>query len=353
MQSAPESVLKRRLLAAWYGRWPVFVLIPLSLLFAALTAARRVLYLARLRRVEVLPVPVVVVGNLVVGGAGKTPLVAALASALRAAGQQPGIVSRGHGGRWRGPEEVLPDSAAEDCGDEALLLARSSGAPVVVGRDRAAAARHLLSLAPGCSVILSDDGLQHYALGRDVELVVIDRRRGLGNGWQLPAGPLREPVHRLASVHGILLHGTDPDPRRAQRLAQQLPPRPAQWPLTLRMDPPRALADGAARPWPEWQGTAVHAVAGIGDPERFFSGLRSHGLDVQAHPFPDHHAYRPGELAFAEDSLPVLLTAKDAVKWAEKDPTRYWVVPLEAQLPAGLLPWLLELLEKARGRKNP
>lgn len=352
MQSTPEPRWSERLLAAWYGRWPVWPLIPLSLLFARIAAGRRMLYLARLCRSVRLPVPVVVVGNLVVGGAGKTPVVMALVEALRGAGWHPGVVSRGYGGQWRSPGLVGADTPAAACGDEALLLAQSLAVPVAVGRRRADAARLLLQAHPDCDVLICDDGLQHYGLARDVELVVIDRARGFGNRWLLPAGPLREPVQRLATVQGLLLHGETADAAAAQRLQQALPSRPRQWSLDMRMGAPRALAGGQERGWAEWAGVRVHAVAGIGHPERFFAALRARGLQVLAHAFPDHHAYAPGELSFPGGD-PVLLTGKDAVKCAQPASTRYWVVPLAAELPPALLPWLIELLEKARGRKNP
>lgn len=352
MQSPPETAWLQRLPAAWYGRRPVLALVPLSLLFGAVAALRRLLFRSGVRSVERLPVPVVVVGNLVVGGAGKTPLVIALAAALRAAGRRPGVISRGYGGRWRQPALVQAGTDAADCGDEALLIARSVDVPVAVARRRAEAARLLLAAHPECDLLLCDDGLQHYALARDVELVVVDAARGFGNGWLLPAGPLREPLGRLRSVQGVLLHGASPDARAAQALQSALPAGLPVWQPHLRMDKPLSLGGAGARDWPVWSGTAVHAVAGIGNPARFFAGLREQGLRVTEHAFPDHHAYAPAELAIA-GTAPVLLTAKDAVKCPWLVSTRYWVVPLVAELPAGLLPWLLELLETTRGRENP
>jgi len=352
VRSAPDSRWSERLLAAWYGRWPVLPLVPLSLLFAWIAAGRRMLFLARLFRSERLPVPVLVVGNLVVGGAGKTPVVMALAQALQAAGWRPGVLSRGYGGSWRSPGLVGAGTTAAECGDEALLLARGLALPVAVGRRRVEAGRLLLQAHPDCDVLICDDGLQHYALARDVELVVIDRARAFGNGWLLPAGPLREPVQRLATAQGLLLHGEAGDQRAGRELQQALPARPLQWSLEMRMGAPRSLADGGERPWSAWTGERVHAVAGIGHPERFFAGLRAHGLRVQDHAFPDHHPYARDELDFPGTDA-VLLTAKDAVKCPQLASTRYWVVPLAAQLPAGLLPWLIQLLERARGRENP
>ena len=257
-----------RLLQAWYSPrlTPLAAaLLPLSWLFAAATALRRGLYRAGLLRTTRLPVPVVVVGNLTAGGAGKTPLVIALAQALRAAGRQPGIVSRGYGGTVAGVREVRAGDDPRRVGDEPLLLA-AAGLPVVVGRDRPAAAQALLAAHPACDVILCDDGLQHYALARDVEIVVIDDARGLGNGRLLPAGPLREPASRLRERRcrrATRCRAASPGPGRPRddddarggRVAQPRRPRAAAWIP------------------PSWRGRRVHAIAGIGHPQRFFDLL--------------------------------------------------------------------------------
>jgi tetraacyldisaccharide 4'-kinase len=347
-----KSPLARWLLARWYGRRPIAPLLPLSWLFVAATALRRILYRRGLWRAQSLPVPVIVVGNLVVGGAGKTPVVAAVATALRAAGWRPGIVSRGYGGSWRSPGLVRPTTRAEECGDEALLLARELGVPVVVGRVRVAAGRLLLAAHPELDCLICDDGLQHYALVRDIELVVIDAARGFGNACLLPAGPLRESVARLHSVDAVLVHGQERDAEAGRRLQEALEHAPTRFALTLVMADPVPLSGGSPRPWIDWRGEAVHAVAGIAHPERFFAGLGQHGLKVTPHAFPDHHPFRPGELSFV-GSDPVLLTGKDAVKCDHMVSTRYWVVPFAARLPPAFLPWLIHLLETAHGRKNP
>jgi tetraacyldisaccharide 4'-kinase len=283
----------------WYGQAPGGAwLRPLALLFGGVAAARRAAFrrgwLASGRAGR----PVVVIGNLTVGGSGKTPLTAWLATALAARGVRVGIASRGHGGSARGPLEVTPASEPAVVGDEPLLLARRTGARVVVARDRLAAAR---ALAPAVDLILADDGLQHYRLARDLEILVVDGVRRYGNGRLLPAGPLREPARRAAGVDIVVANGGT---ARAGELAMTLVPQ-AVVPL-----------DGGARSaLAAWRGRRVHALAGIGDPARFFATLRAAGLDVIEHPLPDHAPIRAADLRFG-DGLPVLMTEKDAVKCA-------------------------------------
>jgi tetraacyldisaccharide 4'-kinase len=305
----------------WTRVTPVsLLLLPLSLLFCALVQLRRTLYnLGMLRRTK-LPVPVIVVGNITVGGTGKTPLVIWLADFLRQAGYRPGIVTRGYRGNspsW--PVAVTSQTSAEQVGDEAVLLARRSGCPVVAGPDRVAAARQ--HVAQGCNVILSDDGLQHYRLRRDIEIAVIDGVRRFGNRLCLPAGPLREPVLRLKSVFVRIANGA-PQPGEA---GMTLVPTGF---YSLAKPERRASAD-------QFRDGPVHAVAGIGNPERFFSSLRELGLDVIPHPFPDHHAFQAADLKF-DDDRPVLMTEKDAVKCQHIASTRCWVLAVDARPEVGL-----------------
>lgn len=311
----------------------LWLLAPLTGLYAAVAERRR-----RRARPERLAVPVIVVGNITVGGAGKTPLTLWLAGQLGERGWRPGIVSRGYGSAESGARPVGTQSAAVDVGDEPILLARRSARPVWVGRDRVAAGRALLAAHPEVDVILCDDGLQHYRLARDVELAVFDGR-GAGNGWQLPAGPLREPLGRLATVDAVVCNGA-PDAR--------LPPTPPHFAMALRagdfyrLDDPRQRCAAA-----DLAGRQLNALAGIGDPERFFRTLEDLGLVFSRHPFPDHHAYRAGDLAFARDGV-LLMTEKDAVKCAGLAPGETWVLPVEAELS----PALIELIvEKLRGRQ--
>ncbi len=311
----------------------LWLLAPLALLYTALAARNR-----RRARPERLAVPVIVVGNITVGGAGKTPLTLWLAEQFKARGWRPGIVSRGYGGEGSLPRQVKSDSVAVDVGDEPILLARRSGVPTWVGRDRVAAGRALLGACPEVNVILCDDGLQHYRLARDVELAVFDGR-GIGNGWQLPAGPLREPLSRLSSVDALICNGL-PDGR--------LPLSPPRFEMQLqagdfyRLDDPqqRCSADKLA-------GRSLHALAGIGDPKRFFRTLEALGLAFERHPFPDHHAYSAADLAFAEGAV-LLMTEKDAVKCGGLTVGETWVLPVEAELSPALIDLILE---KLRGRQ--
>ncbi|WP_303783836.1 tetraacyldisaccharide 4'-kinase [Azovibrio restrictus] len=330
----------------WYRRRLVpalWLLAPLSLLFRLVSALRRFAYRCGWLPVLRLPVPVVVVGNLTAGGAGKTPLVLWLAGALQRAGWRPGIVSRGYGAAEPGPFAVTPDAAPARVGDEPLLLARRSGLPVWIGRDRGAAAQALLARHPEVNLLLCDDGLQHYRLARDVEIAVFDGR-GAGNGWPLPLGPLREPLDRLRRVHALVFNGA-PD-HRVLKAAPHLPDfamslEPGEF---YRLDDPTQRCTAA-----QLAGRRLHAVAGIGDPARFFRTLAQLGLEFTPHPFPDHYAYKADDLRFAEGEV-VLMTEKDGVKCASFDLGEAWVLPVEARLPPELIHVLLETLN---GPKAP
>jgi tetraacyldisaccharide 4'-kinase len=315
--------VRGRLERLWYGeRARGSVLVPLAWAYGALTAARRSAYAAGLLRSRRVGRPVIVVGNLTVGGTGKTPLTIYLARELTAAGLRVGIVSRGYGRREREARSVHADSDWRDVGDEPLLLARRSGCPVVVAADRVTAARTLV--AGGAQVILADDGLQHLALERDCQIVVIDGSRGFGNGRLLPAGPLREPLAALARadlvvVNGAPRHGSLDGRLPAGALHMRLVAQAAE-----RLDGRESPCELAA-----FRGRRVHAVAAIGNPQRFFDELAGLGIEVIAHPFPDHHAFTARELAFG-DALPVLMTEKDAVKCAAFAEARLWYVPVSA-----------------------
>ena len=316
------------------------LLLPVAWMFGAIACLRRLLFRLRLLKSERLPVPVVVVGNVVVGGSGKTPLVLWVAHHLREQGWRPGIVSRGHGGRLAregaGCAEVNIASDPALVGDEPLLLARRSACPVWVGRERAHAARLLLAQHPECNVLVLDDGLQHYALQRDVELAVVDGR-GFGNGWLLPAGPLREPVSRLARVDAIVLNAVDDRPA-------ELPAQVPCWRMRISGRALVRLTDGSRTvDVSELGARRVHAVAGIGEPARFFRHLESLGLEVIAHPFPDHHAFVPQDLAFG-DGLPVLMTEKDAVKCKGFAQPQFWMLPVQAEPDAAFGPFLMDRL---------
>src|SRR5574343_1789972 len=299
--------------ASWYGRtrrgvfWRV-LLTGLSLLYGCLMSLRRQCYAMGLLRSTRLPVPVIVVGNLIVGGAGKTPVARALAQQLKALGWHPGIVSRGYGRAVPGIRAVGPDDLPGHVGDEPLLYAQD-GFPVVVGERRVAAGQALLAANPGVDILIADDGLQHLALARALEVVVFDQR-GVGNGALLPAGPLREPLTRLndGCVRGLIVQGK-PD--------QQVWPDIPRFGMTLIPDQIYRLNQpDHALTLKSLAGQAVVALAGIGNPERFFSMLRDHGLRVDGRSFPDHHEFQSGDMPVT--SLPVLMTAKDAVKRSEE-----------------------------------
>ena len=319
-------------------------LAPLWLLFSVLAALRRLAYRRGWQPAAKLPVPVVVVGNLIVGGAGKTPLTLALVQALRLQGWHPGIISRGYGAQAAQPypRPVTMDSPVSECGDEPLLLAQRGQCPVWVNKNRVAAAQALLAEHPEVDVIVCDDGLQHYALGRQVSLAVFDAR-GAGNGWQLPLGPLREPLSRLAEVDAVVFNGLPPP---NQHLTDGPPPRFNMQLLPGRFyrlgDPLQHTAASALR------GQPLHAIAGIGHPERFFQTLRQLGLDFTPHAFPDHHAYQSSDFAFGEAAV-CLMTEKDAVKCAGLIPGEAWVLPVEADIPPALTNLIVE---KLRGHQT-
>jgi tetraacyldisaccharide 4'-kinase len=299
----------------WYERVaPPWWLVPMSLAYGAVSGARRYVYAKHLRRPTRIARPVVIVGNLTVGGTGKTPLVCWLVAQLGQRGFRPGIVTRGYGGSSGSVRVIEASDDPRRVGDEPILLAQRTGVPVAVGRDRPAAAQ--LLVAAGCDVIVSDDGLQHYALARDCEVVVIDGDRRFGNGWLLPAGPLRETRSRLSVANAIVVNG-------GRALLEGA--------LSMRLEAKTAVALSGGRilPLKDFAGKQVHAVAGIGNPERFFNMLRAHGIGVLGHPLADHARLTPRDIQFA-DEKPVLMTEKDAVKCASFADPRLWSVPTAA-----------------------
>jgi tetraacyldisaccharide 4'-kinase len=340
-----ESILTR----AWLRRGPLAcALWPLSLLFRALAALRAALFRAGVLKSGRLPVPVVVVGNIFIGGTGKTPLTIWLAEALRQAGMRPGVISRGHGSEGEGgdgsPRAVTLDADARAVGDEPLLIARRTGVPVFVGRKRFEAGRALLAAHPEVDVLLTDDGLQHYALARDVEVILFDGR-GVGNGWLLPAGPLREPPARRRDFTVVNA------PELTPRLARAVGGRPFR--MQLAGDIAERLRDPAERvPLADLAGRRILAAAGIGNPGRFFAMLRSAGLSFAELALPDHYDFREDPFA-ASDADVILITEKDAVKCGQlenlKHDPRLWVVPVGARIDAALAE---QIVEKCRGRST-
>jgi tetraacyldisaccharide 4'-kinase len=305
----------------WYGGAPPLLLRPLSGLYGMLLRLRRACHARGWLRSRHPGLPVIVVGNLTVGGTGKTPLVIWLAGQLRAAGRRPGVMLRGYGGALRGPHLVGAGDTSAQVGDEAVLIARRSGVPVAIGADRFAAAR--LLARQGCTLVLSDDGLQHLALRRDLAIAVVDGARGFGNGALLPAGPLREPANMLDEADLVVIHGADATGIAQGRevLHMSLQPGPLRALQTEREEPLAALRD-----------QPVHAVAGIGNPQRFFDLLRSLGARPMEHAFADHHAFRAADLAFG-DATRIVMTEKDAVRCSALAAERMWYLPVDASLP--------------------
>jgi len=316
--------LSNALQQAWYRptSWSL-CLLPLSWLFRLVAMLRRFCQ-QRLSPSPALPVPVIVVGNISVGGTGKTPLLTSLVDHFIKLGYRPGVISRGYGGdHGDNPMLVTSESTAEQVGDEPLLLA--CHCPVVVCKDRYRAGLFLLEHTD-CDLIMSDDGLQHYRLPRDIELVVVDGERGFGNRHCLPAGPLREPVTRLEEVDFVLVNGSESTDHKVNQEVFQL------LPVGL-----RHLKSGTVISPQQWQGgKRVHAVAGIGNPQRFARSLKTLGLEPILHPLPDHHVFTGEELSF-DDDLPVIITAKDAVKCAHFGLDNIWVLDVTAVLSSDLL----------------
>ncbi|WP_343731178.1 tetraacyldisaccharide 4'-kinase [Duganella sp.] len=344
-----SSALASTLTRNWLRRGPLAcALWPVSLVFRALSALRAALFRAGVLKSSRLPVPVVVVGNIYIGGTGKTPLTIWLVQALQAAGMTPGVISRGFGSAEQGAREVSAASTPAQVGDEPLLIRQRTGAPVMVGRDRAATGRALLAAHPQVDILLTDDGLQHYKLQRDVEIILFDGRAA-GNGWLLPAGPLREPVSRrrdftvinapqltpalVAAVGGAAVQMT-----LTGDVAEQLRDRTQRRPLA---ELARQQAGGALR---------IVAAAGIGNPARFFGMLNAAGLHITELPLPDHHDFQDRPFAGLEADL-ILMTEKDAVKCAQieelSDDPRLWVVPVTARIDRALAD---QIVEKCRGR---
>ena len=321
----------------WFGdgRVPLWAR-ALAGVYGVLVALRSRLYRAGLLRQQRVGVPVIVVGNITAGGTGKTPLTIALMERLRAAGFRPGVASRGYGRRDEAQARWV-DAATppEEGGDEPVLIARHTGTRVRVDRDRVAAAKALV--AAGCDVVICDDGLQHYRLQRDVEIEVIDGARRYGNGRLMPAGPLREPVARAAACGFRVVNLPSSDDTAAF----------GEWPMQLQADDALPLQGGRPKPLAGFAGQRVHAVAGIGNPARFFAMLRRQGLGVVPHAFADHHAYRAEDFAFGSE-LPVLMTEKDAVKCAAFANSWFYSVPVAAKLPEAFWIALLDRLGRAR-----
>ena len=311
-------------LAAWYGkrRWTL-LLLPLLVIFVLLAHVRRY-WILRYTQKRLIT-PVIVVGNISAGGTGKTPLLIALVKKLQQQGFNPGVISRGYGGKaTHYPYLLNSTSTAAEAGDEPITIYQQTGCTVCVGPDRVATARFLED--QNCDVLLSDDGLQHYRLGRDIEIAVVDGQRGLGNGWRLPVGPLREPESRLKTVDWVVVNSPSDD--------FVLPGLEDLFyvPMQICAQDLINLQTGEKVPASELSLTQVNAVAGIGNPQRFLNTLTGLGIAAELHEFPDHHAYTASDLQFA-NQLPVVMTEKDAVKCRKFAQSNWFYVPINASLP--------------------
>lgn len=322
-----------RLQRIWYDGAPVpFWLSMLVPVYRALRALDLAMYRTGIRESVRVDAPVIVIGNLTAGGSGKTPLAIALVEALRARGFKPAIVSRGYGGSQRAAAVLDDTPDPRRYGDEPSLMRRRTGAAVAVGRNRAEAAA--LLVRDGANIVIADDGLQNPSLARDIEICVIDGQRRFGNEHLLPAGPLREPLARLASIDFRVCNGARAEPGE----------------IAMRLNGEMAVAVAGAtraRPLSSFARQRVHGVAAIGNPERFFAGLQARGVEVIPHPFSDHHAFAASDIEFG-DGLPVLMTEKDAIKCVGFAGEDVWCVPVSAELPSTFIDALIERLRAHR-----
>lgn len=330
-------------LSAWYGksRWTLWLL-PLNWLFVAVSALRRY-WLLRWQQ-KSLATPVIVVGNISVGGTGKTPLLIALVKGLQSQGYNPGVVSRGYGGQAESYPYLLgPESTPAQAGDEPITIYQQTGCAVCVGADRLAAARMLED--QGCDLLLSDDGLQHYRLGRDIEIAVVDGQRGLGNGWRLPVGPLREPASRLATVDWVVVN-SPPAHFALPQLADLY-----VIPMQIAARSLVQMQTGEAQNLSALAGQKVNAVAGIGNPQRFLNTLAECDIQGELRCFPDHHAYHAGELVF-DNNRPVVMTEKDAVKCKAFAQPDWYYLAISAVLPETFWSALNQRIERIIEQKK-
>lgn len=335
------SGLQRWLESIWYAKkgsdWRYLPLMPLSYLYCLINRLQRFVYT---KNTPPLACPVIVVGNITVGGTGKTPLTIHIVKQLKQAGYQPAIITRGYGGKastW--PQAVSANSDPALVGDEAVLMASHTNVPVYAGADRLASIA-ALQQQHDCDVIVADDGMQHYKLPRDIQIAVIDGARQLGNQQCLPAGPLREPKHRLHACDFIVINGKQAD-------AQEYPnPPQARFEMTLQGERLVNLATGLTQPLHDFRGKTIQAVTGIGNPQRFYASLTAAGLQVIEHSFPDHYAFTANDVAFGADDM-VIVTEKDAVKCKPLlgDSSNVWVLPVTACLDNRFDQALLQLLE--------
>jgi tetraacyldisaccharide 4'-kinase len=301
----------------WYKKNPLcWLLLPLAIIYSCIIFLRRLLYQCNIFKIHKFSVPVIIVGNITVGGTGKTPLTIWLVNYLLTLGFKPGIVSRGYGGKYSGAFTIEENSDASITGDEALIIHRHTKCPVIISKNRVLAVKKILA-DHNCDIIISDDGLQHYALGRNLEIIVIDGQRRFGNGLCLPAGPLRESKNRLKKADFVIIND---HPAEKHEHSMQIKPK----------DFCNVAAINITKKLSAFKNQTVHAVAGIGNPQRFFALLQTLGLNIIEHPFPDHHFFKASDLDFKDD-LVIIMTEKDAVKCQKFANAAHWFLRIEAQ----------------------
>ncbi len=318
------------LLTSWYQPHPIrWLLWPLSALYCSVIWCRKQAYHFGLFKQTKISVPIIVIGNISVGGTGKTPCVIWLAKQLKQAGYRPGIISRGYGSQAKNyPQNVTPTSDPILVGDEPVIISRHTQCPMAISPNRVEAAEYLLEHYD-CNIIIADDGLQHTALGRDIEIIVVDDERLFGNGLCLPAGPLREPLSRLKTVNFIVYNGGNSN----------------KFNMTLtQVNAINLLDPSITKTVADFSNEPVHAIAGIGHPERFFNQLSTSGLTIQSHPFSDHHHFQQRDLAF-ENAAAILMTEKDAVKCQAFATENMWFIAIEASISGKLEQKIINLLE--------
>lgn len=323
---------------SWYrGAYWLYLLWPLYLVYRSVTFVRQCCYQMGVFKTYRAKTPVVVVGNITLGGTGKSPLVAYLVESLTALGLKPGVVSRGYGAQISTDEvrEVNVNSLVSEVGDEPLMLKQRVGCPIFVSPTRALAVQALEKL--GCDIVITDDGLQHYALARDLEICVFDGERMWGNGHLLPMGPMRESLKRIKSTDFVVVNGTGPE------WPGPYVPNIASFNMTLEAGMLQGLHNGNALPLSEFRAQKVEAIAGIGNPERFFQTLASEGLNVQAHHFSDHHVYTQSDVCFG-NGRPLIMTEKDAVKCRTFNIENAWYLPVSAKLSGDLATQIVKAL---------
>jgi len=328
---------------SWYqGAYWLFLLWPLNLVYRVVTLLRKRLYQLRVLKSYRAKVPVIVVGNITLGGTGKSPLVAHIVESLKDMGFKPGVVSRGYGANISSDEvrEVSADSLVSEVGDEPLMLKLRVGCPIFVSPTRALAVQALEK--HGCDIVITDDGLQHYALERDIEICVFDGERRWGNGYLLPMGPMREPLSRINNTDFMVMNGAD--------WTAPFQPNKAAFRMDLVASDLQSLSDNHTLSLSEFKGKEVDAIAGIGNPERFFNTLVMQGLLVESHGFSDHHAYTQSDISF-EGDRPLIMTEKDAVKCRALKLQEAWYLPVSAKLRGDLVTQIVTTL-KSKGWFN-